>query len=445
MRRDRRETTICPCCDRSMSIRTCKDHLRRQPTEAGAGAGAEAGASDREGMRGSYADAYDPCIVDGGDSSGPSGDESCGDEPSTPITPGGILMGFATALRAWQQSCGVSVRALLMLLKVIGLVYPPAKGLTYWYYQDICELPKHSGAPDFVKYTQCNSCYDLTNIDDDLGDSKSPTCQKTRIFRNRTVCATKLYERVKKDGGFVLQPRLVSTIRSITIALGDIVGRPGIWAWLDAWREGRADGSHHHGIRGRAFSDVMDGDVWTSFMQLDGRPYLSTAGNLCLSLNLDWFQPFSDTPYSCGVMYLAIMNLPPHLRYKRENCIILAAFPPSTKTDKNETQAWNHLNSMLAVVVDELEALCTGIEVQVKGSGGVRSLRAIVIMLACDQPAQRKLCGFMGSGSMHSCWRCPKAFVLRDRSVHDDLNGDDESEPDGDGEGDDEKRRVHRD
>ena len=52
-------------------------------------------------------------------------------------------------------------------------------------------------------------------------------------------------------------------------------------------------------------------------MQLCGRistqiniTFLSVPGNLLLSVNTDWFQPFKRTRYSVGVMYLVVLNLP---------------------------------------------------------------------------------------------------------------------------------------
>ena len=53
--------------------------------------------------------------------------------------------------------------------------------------------------------------------------------------------------------------------------------------------------------------DVYDGQVWRDFVD---RKFLSEPHNLGLLLNIDWFQPFTYTQYSVGVMYLVILNLP---------------------------------------------------------------------------------------------------------------------------------------
>ncbi len=51
-------------------------------------------------------------------------------------------------------------------------------------------------------------------------------------------------------------------------------------------------------------TDLYDGKVWKEFSHLDGQPYLVYAGNLCLCLNIDWFNPYKETPYSVGAIYL---------------------------------------------------------------------------------------------------------------------------------------------
>ena len=55
--------------------------------------------------------------------------------------------------------------------------------------------------------------------------------------------------------------------------------------------------------------DVCDGQVWKDFVQ---RKFLRNSNNLVLSLNIDWFQPFTHTPYSvmsCILLYLFYQGL----------------------------------------------------------------------------------------------------------------------------------------
>ena len=66
-----------------------------------------------------------------------------------------------------------------------------------------------------------------------------------------------------------------------------------------------------------------------------------------LMLNVDWMQPFEHTTYSVGVMYLVLMNLPRHERFKRENVILVGLIPGPSEPQLN-------INTYLSPLVDEL-------------------------------------------------------------------------------------------
>ena len=53
--------------------------------------------------------------------------------------------------------------------------------------------------------------------------------------------------------------------------------------------------------------------------------------NWAFLLNVDWFQPFKHQTYSVAVMYLWVMNLPRHIRFKRENIVLLGLIPGTTE------------------------------------------------------------------------------------------------------------------
>ena len=72
---------------------------------------------------------------------------------------------------------------------------------------------------------------------------------------------------------------------------------------------------------------MIHGTVWTDFKGRDGSRFMSNQRNLTLMMNVDWFQPFKHSPYSVGVIYLALMNLPCSERYKRENIIVAGIIP----------------------------------------------------------------------------------------------------------------------
>jgi len=88
---------------------------------------------------------------------------------------------------------------------------------------------------------------------------------------------------------------------------------------------------------------------------------MSHQGNFALMMNVDCFQPFKHSPYSVGVIYLALMNLPRGKRYKRENIIVVGIIPGPGEPSS--------LNPYLVPLVSELKELWEdGIEVCYSGS-----------------------------------------------------------------------------
>ncbi len=63
---------------------------------------------------------------------------------------------------------------------------------------------------------------------------------------------------------------------------------------------------------------------------------------------LDWFNPYEQTPYSIGAIYLSIMNLPRSERYKEENILLVGLIPGPTEPKQ-------HINHFLSPLVDDLK------------------------------------------------------------------------------------------
>ena len=143
-------------------------------------------------------------------------------------------------------------------------------------------------------------------------------------------------------------------------------------------------------------SDVIHGRVWRNFRGADGTRFMSHERNLALMMNLDWFQPFKHSPYSVGVIYLAIMNLPRAERFTRENIIVVGILPGPGEPSS--------LNPFLIPVVSELKEIWSdGIEVHhLSPAREPQKFFAALLLVACDVPAARKLCGFLGHGAKRS-------------------------------------------
>ena len=164
-------------------------------------------------------------------------------------------------------------------------------------------------------------------------------------------------------------------ILSIEAQLREILGRTHVH--IAAWTT-RTSGAELGGF----MADVVDAGIWKRF-QTDScgptpdRPFLS-AGGIGLVFNTDGFQPFKKLVYSVDALYLAVMNLPRHLRYRRENMILCGLVPHGGATN---------MQMFLRPMVDELLALW---------EPAVGRPRAAVLCVACDVPAARKAGGFMG-------------------------------------------------
>ena len=100
-----------------------------------------------------------------------------------------------------------------------------------------------------------------------------------------------------------------------------------------------------------------------------------------------------------GAIYLTIQNLPISIRNNPDNIILVGIIPGPTEPHLN-------LNSYLAPLVDELNKAWTdGIQVplnKIEGSMTV-TVRLALNCVACDIPATRKACGFLGHRATLGC------------------------------------------
>ena len=211
----------------------------------------------------------------------------------------------------------------------------------------------------------------------------------------REKCGTVLMKKINVGNKYKLVPRKMFVYNGVIASLKRLMTRPGCLDCCESWRESRSDGF---------MSDVFDGELWKHWLHFNGKPFLETPGNLLLLLNVDWFQPFTHSPYSAGIMYLAIQNLPRSLRFKPENIIIIATIPGPKEPKLN-------INDYLKPLVDELLELWSGVRIDTPHS--VLKSRLVRCALACicsDIPAMRKLCGFYSFRAHQGCSKCLKVF-----------------------------------
>ena len=117
-------------------------------------------------------------------------------------------------------------------------------------------------------------------------------------------------------------------------------------------------------------------------------------------LNLDWFQPYDGTMHSTGAIYTAICNLPHDIRFRRENLLLLSLLPGLNEVSLHK------INHYLAPIINELQSLWNGVTLHTNEYPNGKRVRAVLILVSCDIPATRKICGHISA--LVSCHRCEK-------------------------------------
>ena len=163
--------------------------------------------------------------------------------------------------------------------------------------------------------------------------------------------------------------------------------------------------------------DVFDGRVRRDFQSPEIKNFLAFPYCYLLTMNVDWFQPYKHHTYSLGAIHLTIQNLPRTIRYKSENIILVGIIPGPHEPSRT-------VNSYLTPLVQELqEAWSAGLRVTTP-YGIFLSVKVALSCVACDIPASRKVCGFLGHSAALGCNKCLKKFInhadgSRDYSGHD--------------------------
>jgi hypothetical protein len=277
-------------------------------------------------------------------------------------------------------------------------------------------------------FSVCPSCHKLH----DINDVKNYNIQQQTVIkkcdhiqfpnhRSLRKCNTPLSEQNELgDGRIVNIPSLVYPMVSIKGQILNMYQRSGFEKNLRLWI--------NRNIEEDVLCDIYDGEIWKNFLNsgivYEGEGEIAenqrffnkehADDHLGIMINVDWFQPFERTVYSCGAIYGVICNLPRELRFKPENMIILGILPGPTEPSLHQ------LNHYLAPIVDQLKSFWEGetLDRTFEHSSG-RLIKCAVIACCCDIPAARKLCGHASANIC--CHRCLKVARNRNFGGLDDI------------------------
>ncbi|XP_070564970.1 uncharacterized protein [Ptychodera flava] len=255
---------------------------------------------------------------------------------------------------------------------------------------------------DFTQYVVCVTCHSIYHFENcyktlSTGKKVSLKCSHIEFPQHphrskRRPCGEALLKKVKgQNGQEYLYPKKVYCYRKLITSLKTFVTRPGFVDACNKWKTRNSQDNY--------MGDIYDGQVWKDF---ESQGYFKSKFNLCLTLNVDWFQPYEHTPHSVGALYLVINNLPRQERFMPENLILVGLLPGPNEPKKN-------INSYLEPLVNELQELAVGVKMKDNSKLG-NIYRALLMCIASDIPATRKCGGFVGHGAFRGCSKCLQTF-----------------------------------
>ena len=344
--------------------------------------------------------------------------EELSDGRSSPI-PRPFLQLFYFII-VWQVAFRVSTSAICALLKflkffcfAIGSAFNclPLKTLSNAMPLTKVTLMKilAMGSHDFTEYIVCPKCDSIYSPDYCKRGGKfiAILCPYKAYpnhphVQRRKECGASLMRTVQLKSGLVYKPIKIFPYQSIKKAIAKLAQRPGFVQCCELWRERSAF------RRSGYMCDVYDGEIWSQYNDFLSAPY-----NYLLTLNVDWFSPFDHGCYSVGAIYLTIQNLPSSLRNNPDNIILVGIIPGPTEPHLT-------LNSYLSPMKEELlQAWSNGFEIPNIPIGNKQislTIRLALTCIACDIPASRKVCGFLGHRATSGCNKCYTTF----KQVHED-------------------------
>ena len=260
------------------------------------------------------------------------------------------MIGFLIALQAKfcfpDKAIDYMVRFLKAFFSIISQCSPVLKHFSEHFPSSLHTLRnQNTVSHQFEKFVVCTHCFQMYVYENCVRSegtkSLSKRCSHIKFpnhphQRRRKPCGNLLLKTVEcMSGRRLLYPFKVYCNENLLASLQTMLLQPEFCLNCQQWCK-RSSSSDH-------LEDVYCGRMWQEFQCAS---FFNSYLSLGFILNIDWFQPYTHTRSSVGVVYLSVLNLPRFLRYKRENVILIGIIPGPREPED--------LNPFLKPLVDEL-------------------------------------------------------------------------------------------
>ena len=223
-----------------------------------------------------------------------------------------------------------------------------------------------------------------------------------RQVRNGSACGQALFDSAVADGGSFTNavPRLKYEAQDLKQWVGRLLSRPAIEEQVfKAFRRPRRE----------CMEDMWDAGHLCRILLRKGERFLPGPADetrLAFSFSMDSFNPYhmkeAKQTVSSTAIWLTLLNLPPHLRYRPDNMFLAGIVPGPKKPSLSDTN--NVLEPLVEVL---LEFFDPGVWYSrtARHSQGCR-VRAILVPVVSDMLAARQAGGFASPTATNFCTCC---------------------------------------
>ena len=153
---------------------------------------------------------------------------------------------------------------------------------------------------DFIIYVVCPKCDSIYEYDDCVvfseGRKQSKLCRHIAYpnhphIRRRQECGAQLLKPIKTGRDYKLVPIKEYPYQSLHNSFCYLVRKDGFLS---------ACGGRLSSIPDSHLGNIYDGHVWHDFSSPSAGKFLESPHCYLMTMNVDWFQPFTHTQYSVG-------------------------------------------------------------------------------------------------------------------------------------------------